>query len=213
MDTILATIDTERGPEWEAALIAGLLKTRVKLIEEKATSGPDGFPYLLVETAKGDVAENMTDKLETEKLEPVLEIIDWLSQKGVGLVLNPLREPYPDLVLTYGMIWSLHRFGRIELPSENFSRDFQAGEPTEDVLPTAVRKMIKQFFLDNGVFSLKFMLVTRVEGLELCFSLESLGNPPSKEHEGVAEAISWFLPTNIGVSLASEKNIQGFVAV
>ena len=46
---------------------------------------------------------------------------------------------------------------------------------------------------------------------DLCFSLESLGNPPDNEHEGIAEALSWFLPTHYSIVLISEKSLPEFL--
>ncbi|HWU44373.1 MAG TPA: hypothetical protein VN132_13070, partial [Bdellovibrio sp.] len=46
---------------------------------------------------------------------------------------------------------------------------------------------------------------------DLAFSLESLGNPPQKEHAGIAEAIGWFLPPHYSIVLVSEKGLPEFV--
>jgi hypothetical protein len=48
---------------------------------------------------------------------------------------------------------------------------------------------------------------------DLAFSLESLGNPPTKEHQGIAEAITWFLPPHYSVVLVSEKDLPEFIAL
>jgi hypothetical protein len=54
-----------------------------------------------------------------------------------------------------------------------------------------VRNILKEFFRDQGVFAPKILVMSsdRVN-YDLVFSLESLGNPPVKEHQGIAEAIS-----------------------
>jgi hypothetical protein len=48
---------------------------------------------------------------------------------------------------------------------------------------------------------------------DLCFSLESFGNPPETEHKGLAEALSWFLPAHYSIALISEKLLPGFEAL
>jgi hypothetical protein len=40
-----------------------------------------------------------------------------------------------------------------------------------------------------------------------------LGNPPEREHEGIAEAIAWFLPNHYSVVLISEKGLPTFSAL
>jgi hypothetical protein len=45
---------------------------------------------------------------------------------------------------------------------------------------------------------------------DLAFSLDSLGNPTADEHNGLAEAIAWFLPAHYSIALVSEKVITGF---
>ena len=45
---------------------------------------------------------------------------------------------------------------------------------------------------------------------DLAFSLESLGNPPDKEHIGILEALSWFFPTHYSLMLISQKGLPLF---
>jgi hypothetical protein len=40
-----------------------------------------------------------------------------------------------------------------------------------------------------------------------------LGNPPTKEHQGIAEAISWFLPPHYSIVLISETGLPPFAAL
>ena len=88
------------------------------------------------------------------------------------------------------------------------------GVPTEQFLPMYVRKVLKDFFRDQGVLEPKMLMILQDEkNYDLCFSLESLRNPPQAEHAGVAEAISWFLPPHYSVVLISEQNLPSFVSL
>ena len=197
MQDLLKTPVEQRTPEWERQFLEILLKKKVKVLGEEPVAGPDQFPYLLVETS--------------EEEEPVTKIIQWLNEKGIGLVINPHTQPYPDMVLTYGMIHGLSSRG--DIWNQPYSENFIAGDPSEEFLSLSARSVLKQFLIDQGILQPRFQLVSTSNGMDFCFSLESLGEPPAKEHEGVAEALSWFLPPNFAVTLASESKMKGFVAI
>lgn len=196
MKNLLKVADDERNAEWERSLLEKLVAEKVSLIQEQPVNGPDQFPYFLVEYPSKATEE------------PVENILGWLSEKGIGFVLNPNREPCPDLVLTYGMIWGLRHFGNIWAPVK--SEEFQVGDPSEEILPTYARKIIQSFLQDQGVLQPRILAANQSKGLDFCFSIESLENPPEEEYEGIAEALSWFIPPNFSVALASEKDLSGF---
>lgn len=207
LSELLKIPDSKRDFNWESHFFDELLKSKVKLLDEGPQVGPDNWPYLLVET--GDDAD-----------EPAINIIKWLSDKGIGLVVNPQKE-YPDYVFPWGMIWNFRetglfrlnvapvRDGKIELQSKE---GLHAGPPTAEYLPDYVRKLLKQFFLDQGLMQVRILMVSQDrKHYDLAISLESLGNPPEHERAGIAEAISWFLPAHYSVLLTSEKGLPSFV--
>ncbi|MFN8847416.1 MAG: hypothetical protein ACK5W9_11255 [Bdellovibrionales bacterium] len=207
IESLLLIPDSQRDHDWENRFFDEFLKVKISLIDEGPQVGPDNWPYLLVET--GEKAD-----------EPVINVIRWLHDKGIGLVVNPRKE-YPDYVFPWGMIWNLKetglfRFnhppviqGAIELKKDG---KFITGPPNPQFLPDYVRKILKQFFLDQGLLQVKILVISQDQKhYDLAFSLESLGNPPEKERAGIAEAISWFLPIHYSVLLVSEKGLPQFV--
>jgi hypothetical protein len=87
-------------------------------------------------------------------------------------------------------------------------------EPDLNVLPIYVRRVLIEFLADQGVTEPRVnMISTTGETYDLCFSLESLGNPPKEEHEGIAEALSWFLPLHYSLILITERMIPNFKAL
>ena len=48
------------------------------------------------------------------------------------------------------------------------------------------------------------------EHFDLCFSLDSLDNPPVEEHKDICEAMAWFLPDNYSIMLIAEKGLPKF---
>lgn len=199
--------DEKRDHNWENHFFDELLKSKVKLLDEGPQVGPDKWPYLMVETGEG------AD-------EPVVRILDWLSNKGIGLVVNPTKD-YPDYVFPWGMIWNfketnLFRLnqppviqGHVELKNE---QGLIAGPPNPKYLPEYVRSILRQFFLDQGLMGVKILVISQDgKHFDLGISSESLGNPPKNEHAGILEAVSWFLPAHYSLIILSEKEVKGFV--
>lgn len=196
-----------RNLDWEEKFFLELSKSEISLMTDQPQMGPDGWPYLLTQT-------------DGEEKEPAQKIIQWAAQKGIGLVINPSKD-YPDYVFTYGMLWNFRETGRflaaqVPLPSSLSKLEIGKGEifkgqPTEAFLPPYVRQVLKDFFRDQNLLQPKILLISQDQkNYDLAFSIESLGNPPEKEHQGILEAISWFLPPHYSLALVSEVQISGF---
>jgi hypothetical protein len=216
LDELLNIDVAKRDEAWEASFLAALPETKVNILSPEPKEGPDHWPYLMVGTGEG------AD-------EPLINVIGWLSTKGIGLAVNP-QKPMPDFVLPYGVIWNFRERGefysKVEAPkSERFDikpgQQLWTGVPSEAYLPQYVRSILKQFLADQGVFAPKVLMVSFEAGengepqkspsaYDLCFSVESLKSPPAHEHANIAEALSWFLPAHYSVALVSEKTVPGF---
>jgi hypothetical protein len=207
---ILKIPDTQRDTSWENQFFHSLASGHLEVFTQEPQTGPDGWPYLLVKSDDGSK-------------EPFQRILHWLSDKGIGLVINPQKE-YPDYVFTYGMLWHFKETGlffRDQPATTEGVFEFQvkdiksAGAPAETYLPGYVRKIIREFLLQQGVLAPK-ILAFSLDGknFELAFSQESLGEPDQTEHQGVLEAIAWFLPPHYQIALVSEKELpMTFVAL
>jgi hypothetical protein len=208
MDELLNTPIAERDEQWENKALQLIPNIFFNVLVEEPQKGPDGWPYLLVETTNDTTAE------------PAQKVISWLSDKGIGLVINPKKD-IPDFVFTYGMLWQFYKTGHFLVENKDahsgqikFEEGLKvhAGAPSEDFLPTYVRNILKTFFQSQNVKQLKVLVMGQPNGhYDLCFSLESLGNPPPHEHRGVLEAISWFLPSHYSLMIVSEKGLPAFV--
>ncbi|MFZ4404148.1 MAG: hypothetical protein ACOYOK_08615 [Pseudobdellovibrionaceae bacterium] len=208
LQDLLNTPDLKRDQLWEDRFFVSLTQTNLKVLDETPQVGPDGWPYLLTE-------------IDPSSTESAQKILHWLSLRGIGLVVNPHKD-YPDFVFNYGMIWFFRKTGffyqRIERPVTTGPIEFfkgqklYSGAPSEDYLPQHVRTIIKNFFLDQGILRPRLLMVSNDNiHFELALSIESLGNPPQKEHLGIAEAVSWFLPAHYPMVLLQEKDLPGFV--
>ena len=207
LSSLVEIADEQRDQQWEIDFFMSISQSNLKLIHEAPQQGPDGWPYLLAETSP-------------EATEPANKIIQWLATKGVGLVVNP-RKSYPDYVFTYGMLWHFKETGLFYRTAEqapvgtlelNKGQGLHAGVPSPEYLPQYVRNIVKQFFVDQNVMRPRILVMSADrKNYDLAFSLESLGNPPVKEHAGIAEAVSWFLPPHYSIVLVSEIGLPAFV--
>ncbi len=202
-----------RDQAWDEKFFKLFSESTLKIIAADPQQGPDGWPYLMTEILPQPTPPS-------DSVDSAQKILHWLSTRGIGLVVNPKRVPYPDFVFTYGMIWSFRETGYFnkyqkqdstnQLQIDNL-QTAKFGAPTLEFLPQYVRKVIKDFFLDQSVFDPKVLMIS-TDGInyDLCFSLESLGNPKQPEHNGILEALSWFVPPHYSLVLISEKNLPAF---
>ncbi len=198
--------DEQRDHQWEINFFMAITSGNVKLMLDAPQQGPDGWPYMLAETS-------------SEATEPANRIMQWAALKGVGLAVNPQKN-YPDYVFTYGMLWHFKETGLFyrtadEAPVGVLEMEkgtgLHAGEPAPQYLPQYVRNIIKEFLRDQGVLRPRILVMSQDrKHYDLAFSLESLGNPDQKEHQGIAEAISWFLPPHYSIALVSEIGLPKF---
>lgn len=197
-----------RDEAWERAFLAALPQARVKVLSPEAKAGPDGWPYLFVATD------------ESPEAEPLVNVLNWLSSRGIGLAVNPDKDA-PDFVLTYGMVWNFRERGQFlsEMPTEARSGSIEVtagqevltAQPSEHYLPDYVRSILKQFLADQGVFVPKILMVSfDKKNYDLCFSTESFKSPSPADQGAYAEALGWFLPAHYVVSMISEKALPGF---
>ncbi|MEZ4871792.1 MAG: hypothetical protein R2827_06000 [Bdellovibrionales bacterium] len=196
-----------RNDDWEHHFLNALVQGNVDLDSDQPQPGPDGWPYMLVKT---------TPKAE----EPTRNLLHWLSENGVGLVVNAHKE-MPDYVFSYGMIWNFRENGHFLSPNKEDNgldsvvfeegEKVHAGDASESYLPKYVRNVFRQFFQQQGIENPKILVISRDQkNYELMISLDSVGNPPKEEHQGILEALSWFLPLNYSLILAPEQGLPDF---
>lgn len=212
----LKITEENRNQSWDENFFRLFSEANLQILSDDPQQGPDGWPYLITELT--ELAPDGETKVDSAQ-----KILRWLSDKGIGLVVNPRRLPYPDYVFSYGMIWSFRETGYF-IQYQNLIQDKQliidpnapihTGPPSAEYLPDYVRLVLKDFFRDQGVFDARVLMIsTDGKHYDLCFSLESLGTPPESEHDGILEAVSWFLPPHYSVAVISEQGLSGFASL
>ena len=226
LNDLLKVPEQERKFSWDEKFFKLFSETTVRLLSKDPQQGPDGWPYLVCETQQNSSSNDQVKNYENDDIESTQKIFQWLAEKGIGLIVNPRREPYPDYVFSYGMIWNFRQTGYFIQPNDENKTEQKAteiiydnkkiscGPPSVEYLPNHARKILKDFFRDQSVLNPKILMISQdKKSYDLCFSLESLGNPIASEHAGVAEAIAWFLPTHYSIVLISESGLPEFLSL
>lgn len=204
---LIAVEPDSRDEKWEASFLKSLDTAKFNVLSPDPQHGPDNWPYLLVESSDAGT-------------ESIAKLVHWLADKGIGLAVNPMKE-YPDYILNYGMIWYGKEAGKFKSDKagtlNSGTVDFGSselkvyGNPAPEYFPEYVRKVLRDFFQQQGILRPKLLgLSMDGEHYDIAFSMESLGNPPESEHQGIAEALAWFFPLHYSILITSEKGLPAF---
>lgn len=215
---LLSVPHKDRDLDWENNFLKKFPEIKISILSEVPQVGPDQFPYMFVE-------------IKEDSTEPAMNLLKWISGNGVGLAINPTKS-YPDFVFTYGMIWNFFSSGQfLENPNSSHVHgpncnhthhqeneqtiasgvEFYVGAPSESYLPTPIRSILKEFLKQQGVMAPKIIMISPDKvNFDLCFSVESFGSPKTEEHEGILQALSWFLPAHYSLAFVSEQGIPSF---
>ena len=132
--------DVDRNHAWQEQFLKLVPSSYVTVLSPEPQQGPDGMPYFLVQ-------------MKENSKEPLIKLLNWLAEKGIGLVVHPEKD-YPDYIFTYGMIWyfkETHFFLNPHKKDPPQNIEIVIGQPSKEFLPLYVRRILKQFFLDQGV--------------------------------------------------------------
>jgi hypothetical protein len=206
---LLKISDNDRDQNWEDQFLSAFTQSNVQLLNEEPQMGPDSWPYMIVQTSS-------TSQESAQKL------LQWVSTRGIGIVINP-QKAFPDFVLTYGMIWHFRETGyffrrnltkNIHSNESAVQLDFSKAsfaDPVPEILPDYARKILREFFVQQNILKPKISTAFwHDNNFDVVISLDSIGNPPTAEHPGIAEALSWFLPPHYSILFLTEKQLPYF---
>ncbi len=196
--------ESQRDEKWEAEFLTQFAQLKVELVGDQAQTGPDGFPYFYVKTGP-------------EGQESVRDVVQWLSNKGIGLVVNP-QKMMPDYVFTYGMIWNYVETGRflspepLQSPESADPGGLISGPPSEKYLPPYVRGVLREFLQAQGFAAPKVLVVSSQDYrlVDLVISADSLAGLAKSEHVKFAEMVSWFLPLHYNLVVGEAERHLSF---
>lgn len=201
LNQILTVKSKLRDGDWENRFLEALQAGQIRVLSQDPQMGPEGFPYLLT-TTYGDQGQ-----------EPFQRVAHWCADAGVGIVLNP-TEDGEDYLFTFGMLWNYKYRGEFYSFWSHDDSAINAGgmvvrKITDVFWPEKPRRIFKEFLAQQNIFTPKAVLFSKdaKSDPELGISLESLGNPPEREHKGILEAFSWFFPRHYSLLLVPEAEV------
>lgn len=209
--TLIQQPESRRDDAWESSFLTLFPQLKVQLEGDQAKQGPDGFPYLFVST-------------EEQGTEPVVQVVRWLADKGIGLVVNA-HKMIPDYVFPYGMIWNFVETGRFLNPPSfgqaagevvyGEKKKVLTGPPSEKYLPPYVRKTVAEFLRAQGIVDPRVLVVTTEDfkNVDLVLSDSCLKNISKAEHQKFAEMLAWFLPLHYTLVIGTEAGLPDFYSL
>ncbi|MES2769104.1 MAG: hypothetical protein V4596_08160 [Bdellovibrionota bacterium] len=226
---MLSVPHKDRDIQWEANFLKTLPAANISLMAQAPQAGPDQFPYMFIEI-KEDSTEPAINLLKwiSENgiglaINPTKSFPDFVLTYGMiwnyiknGLFLeNSLPKAHAhsdshDPNHKHGPNCN-HGHSHEQEQSIEAGVEFYIGAPSEGFLPKPVRTVLREFLKQQGVMAPKIIMISpdKVK-FDLCFSIESFGSPKAEEHEGILQALSWFLPAHYSLAFVSENGIPSF---
>jgi len=205
----------QRDDQWKETFLENIIHASFRCGTPQVISGPDGFPYVQLlmpkpaESFQCYVIDRMKD--------------DFLLDRGYGVVINP-EGGQPDWVLTYGDIVNLDLNGSFYTSGPtSFSTSKQdetiegqenvlVGSPSELILSTRHRAILREFLIGSGIPSPKVFLMSRtVNGetsQELVFNLSPDNFATEQDFRYVMQSLGWFLPRHYSFVGMSEETFK-----
>ena len=203
-----------RDESWEDQLIDALPTASFRCGEPQVIAGPDGFPYFQVLMPEPNVGFQC---FVIEKMKD-----DFLLENGFGVVLNP-QDGRPDWVLTAGDILNYHLNGTFYSTVHEFAEhthdevvdqdeEVMVAQPSEFILPTSTRTLLKRLFEANGIAQPKVLLMLRkyADGMkhDIVFNVTENNFESRQAFSDFMNAVRWYLPRHYSF-VGMEESVFG----
>lgn len=205
VEALLGVTADQRDAAWRQRFFPAVGDASMAAGNPQVFNGPDGFAYFNLHLPP--IAQEFETFCVNHVLNPCTE-------NGFGCVIHD-RSGGVGWVFTYGNLWSQRIYGTFDdTPDDDpavtqvLPKDEQVlvGSPSEGMLPSWARTVLRKHLQSLGVASPKVAAVMRGEGHPT--RALALTLPPDPE---VAHRITWFLPPQLGllgVDAVGEENLQ-----
>lgn len=208
---LLRVLPSARDAAWELRFYRTVAAAALVPAEPAQFTRPDGMPY---------AAFRLDDSGTTPAQLSLTVAAETLTEGGLGAVLNPRADGTAEWVFTCGDMLSLRMFGRIipdpvadnaaaELATE---REVLAGSPSEALLPTVTRAVIRHFMQERlgiaepAVFLISDAAMQPPESLVFNVSGQKLAEG-WVEHAAL-RYLHWFLPRHYrAISVPADSSL------
>lgn len=208
LEKLIADFGRTQSPKTLNQMLGLFPKTPLYYVSWKTELGPDGFPYL-----------NLNLKGENGNQTTLKEIAEKALSEGFGVTINKSANKV-DWVFSLGDFISLARAGILASHSGNVGfqshqvkeeTKVQVGDPNEDIIPTAVRKHLRNYLQTTLKISTpKFYLMFNPKDnppWTIMFNFSRKDFKSEAEYRNAFGYLSWFFPKTVFTgSIENDKN-------
>ncbi len=206
----------QRDAQWLEDFLQAIPFAILGYRDPQVIQGPDGFPYFQLFVLQPD------QNTETATLDELVK--EFLIEEGLGVVINPRGEE-ADWVFAYGDIVNYFINNTFSIPENNFSRggeentitaDMQllVGDATENTLPPAVRKVLREYLVNVGITEPKVAVIIKMiserQTMDLVFNITQEVFESEADFSNFMQSIGWFLPQHYSYLAIGENELARF---
>lgn len=205
----------KRDLAWRVEFLDSLPQANLKLSTTEVVLSDDGFPYIQLETVQSN--QNFHAYVISKQLPTILN-------QGFGIVINPQNEK-TDWILSYGDLVNYELNDNFYTDNSIFSDNktniaigkdekILVGQPATSILPSYLRKQLKEYLLHTGIKVPKVMLIARnyedekLAVQDLVFNISPMQFAHERAYNEVMQAIAWFLPKHYSFLGVNEMEID-----
>lgn len=188
-----------RDLEWDRAFIKNAAQAHLACKVPQIQNEQNGFPYFQLEIP--DVGK----PFEAYTIEKLIETD--LLRDGKGACIYSYDNK-PDLLLSYGELLNYHYRGTFRSNIKNWlapspnqfqsDKEIMGGNPSEKILTSEAREVIKSYLKKNGIEEPKISLLNIMteNGImyQLVFNLNVAQFDDEKHFQACLSSLAWFLP-------------------
>ena len=152
VNKLMETEFSQRNEEWVGEFLKNIGEAKLQLGDPEIIMDPDGFPYMHLKTVSTG---------ESFKAFVLKNEIPLLLEKTFGVIINPTNSK-PDWIFSSGDILNYYLNEAFYTDETIFSKNVNAitiqkdedilvGAPSEEILPTFVRRSIKEHLQHAGI--------------------------------------------------------------
>jgi hypothetical protein len=212
LDDLFGMPADQRDEKWTAKFLENVVDASFSSGTPQVIEGPDGFPYFQLNIPEAGkqfqcyVIRNLKN--------------DFLLEHGFGVAINPAKGQ-PDWIFSHGDIVNLHIRNEFYTTSTEWNspehdtikeeEKVLVGQPSESVMPSQTRTVIREFLKSLGIDDCKVLLMHRAksQSQQLVFNVTPDKFEKKEHFEAVMKCIGWYLPRHYSYVSMDESAFEG----
>ncbi len=196
----------QRQDNWVNSFFQFIPTASMTCGDPQIITGPDKFPYFVLNLP--------TPGISFEAFS-VIHLLDYVTENGLGIVVNPQTNSQPDWIFSAGDLWNFREtniFIHDQARWENLNadekkanlteREVLLAQPSQTYLPTYIRRNIYHTLREKfGVIEPAVFLMTDMTlspSMNLVFNIFIEEHEPAKIQD-ITNFLAWSLPRDYGL--------------